>query len=139
VPVNLIDVITSLTLIMTEETERLKARDREDLTELATVKIRLTGVLEGDLARLNREQPGWADALEGDVREALSSSLIALGEASAANAAVLERQIDLSIELMAALAAEARRLSKKRAETYGSTGLLSPIDLATPISVNSQF
>jgi hypothetical protein len=137
-PANLIDVITSLTLIMTEETERLNARHRMDLAELAMVKIRLTGVLEGELARLNRTRPGWAEMLEPEMKESLTSGLIALGEASTANAAVLERQIDLSIELMGALAAEARRVSRSRAETYGATGLLSPVDPNAPISVNSE-
>ncbi len=138
-PANLIDIITSLALIMNEETERLNARDHGVLAELAAVKIRLTGVLEGELARLNRQQPGWPDMLDEHMREMMSSSLVALGEASASHASVLERQIDLSIEMMGAFAAEARRLVSKRAETYGSTGRLSPIDLAPPIAVNSEY
>lgn len=137
---NLVDIISSLTLIMSEETDRLNARERgRDLAELAAVKIRLTGLLEGELARLNRTQPGWADIMDEETKAALSNGLIALGEASAANAAVLERQIDLSVELMAAFEAEARRVSKSRAETYSANGILAPIDPATPISINSEY
>ena len=137
---NLVDIISSLTLIMNEETERLNARERGlDLAELAAVKIRLTGLLEGELARLNRTQPGWADTMDEAAKEALANGLVALGEASASNAAVLERQIDLSGELMAAFAAEARRISKSRAETYSASGLLAPIDPSSPISINSEY
>lgn len=137
---NLIDIMASLTLIMTEETERLGARERAlDLAELAAAKVRLVGVLETELARLNREQPGWAEALDEETRERLANTLIALGDASTVNAQVLERQIDLSIEMMGAVAAEAKRLSGNRAATYGARGDLSQMDLATPISINSEY
>ena len=139
-PSNAIDVMASLTLIMNEETDRLRARERGiDLAELAAAKVRLVGMLETELARLEREQPGWADAMEEDERERLSEALVALGEASTANAAILERQIGLSIEMMGAVANEARRLAGKRAYTYGASGDLSQTSLATPISVNSEY
>lgn len=137
---NLIDIMQSLTLIMTEETERLMTRDKaRDLAELAIAKVRLVGVLEGELARLNREQPDWTAELDDEGRDALASALIALGDASTANAAILERQIDLSIEMMGAVATEAQRLAGKRTATYRATGDLSQTDLATPISVNSEY
>ncbi|ARS28994.1 hypothetical protein [Sphingomonas sp. KC8] len=139
-PANAIDVMASLTLIMNEETDRLRARERGiDLAELAAAKVRLVGMLETELARLEREQPGWADAMEEEERERLADALVALGEASAANAAILERQIDLSIEMMGAVAGEAKRLAGKRASTYGASGDLSHTNLATPISVNSEY
>ncbi|RJF85707.1 flagellar biosynthesis protein FlgN [Sphingomonas cavernae] len=137
---NVIDVMASLTLIMNEETDRLRGHERAlDLAELATAKVRLVGVLETELARVNREQPGWTEALDDEERDALASALIALGDASTANAAILERQIDLSAEMMGAVAAEAKRLSGSRTSTYGARGDLSHMDLATPISVNSEY
>jgi len=137
---NLIDIISSLTLIMTEETERLGRRDRaQDLVELTSAKVRLTGLLEAEIARLNREQPGWAQAMDQEQRARLTAVVSALGVASAENAAVIERQLQLSNELMAVIAEEARRQFKKRADTYSDAGTLSPIDIAPPISVNSQY
>ncbi|AGH49038.1 MULTISPECIES: hypothetical protein [Sphingomonadales] len=134
-----IDVMASLTLIMNEETDRLRSREGgRDLAELASAKIRLVGVLESELARLDREKPGWARALDQDGRDQLAAALIALGEASTANAAILERQIDLSIEMMGAVTAEAKRLAGRRASTYGAAGNLAP-DFTAPISVNSEF
>lgn len=139
-PSNAIDVMASLTLIMNEETDRLRARERGiDLAELASAKVRLVGMLETELARLEREQPGWADAMDEEQRERLSDALVALGEASTANAAILERQIGLSIEMMGAVASEAKRLAGKRASTYGASGDLSQTNLATPIAVNSEY
>ncbi|WP_380874094.1 hypothetical protein ACFB49_45720 [Sphingomonas sp. DBB INV C78] len=137
---NAMDVMASLTLIMNEETERLGMRERgRDLAELAAAKVRLVGVLETELARLERERPDWAKAMDEEGREQLTATLLALGDASAANAAILERQIDLSIEMMGAVASEARRLANRRAATYSAAGGLTNADLAAPISVNSEY
>nr|WP_253201411.1 flagellar biosynthesis protein FlgN [Sphingomonas quercus] len=125
---------------MTEETDRLKMHDRaRDLVELTSAKVRLTGLLETEIARLNREQPGWSKAMEEDQRARLTAVVSALGTASTENAAVIERHLELSNELMKVIAKEARRQFKKRADTYSDVGTLSPIDLSPPISVNSQF
>ncbi len=137
---NLIDVISSLTLIMQEETVRLTARDRgRDLAELAAAKLRLVGVLETQLARIEREQTDWADTIEEAVRERLFAALLALGEASNANASVLERQIDLSVEMIGAIAGEAKRLAGRSTVTYGMRGDLALFDPAMPISINSEY
>ncbi|HWW65191.1 MAG TPA: flagellar biosynthesis protein FlgN [Sphingomonadaceae bacterium] len=137
---NLIDIISSLTLIMEEETARLTARDRgRDLAELAAAKLRLVGVLEAELARFEREQDGWADRLDQTTHDRLFKTLFALGEASTANAGVLERQIDLSVEMIGAIASEAKRLAGRSTTTYGARGCLSLFDPATPISINSEY
>jgi flagellar biosynthesis/type III secretory pathway chaperone len=137
---NLIDVISSLTLIMQEETERLTNRKGgRDLAELATVKVRLVGMLETALARLEREQEHWADTIEEAVHERLLETLLALGEASAANAAVLERQIDLSVEMIGAISTEARRIAGRSTTTYGARGDISSFEAAVPIAVNSEY
>ncbi len=137
---NLIDVISSLALIMQEETARLAARDRgRDLAELAAAKLRLVGVLETELARIHREETDWADTLDERSRERLFATLRALGEASTANAAVLERQIDLSVEMLGAIASEAKRIAGRSTITYGAQGNLALFDPAMPISVNSEY
>lgn len=137
---DIIDIMSSLTLIMNEEVARLQTRQHNnDLNELVTVKLRLTGLLEQEMARLNRSQPDWASALEEQERDRLSETLVELTKASAANASLLERQLELSSEMMEALATEARRLAGKRASTYCAEGGLSPLDLATPISINSHY
>lgn len=137
---DIIDVMTSLALIMREETEGLSSHEKPgDLAELASAKIRLVGVLETELTRLNREEPNWVDMLDEERRDALGRALIALGEASTANADILERQISLSLEMMEAVTNEAKRLSGNRAEIYGARGNISRIELATPISVNSEI
>jgi hypothetical protein len=137
---DIIDIISSLTLIMTEETARLQASHRDgELGELVTAKLRLTSLLEQEMARLNRRQPDWADMLDEERRNELSDSLIALSKAAVTNAALLQRQLELSSEMMDAFAREARRLAGRRASTYSAGGDLSPIDLATPISINSHY
>jgi len=137
---NLIDVIASLTLIMREETDQLTSRSKNSsLAELAAAKLRLVGVLETELARVEREEAAWIDTLDEVRREKLFATLFALGEASAANAAVLERQIDLSVELIGAIATEAKRLAGRSTTTYGARGDIAQFDPAAPISVNSRY
>lgn len=137
---NLIDVIASLTLIMREETDQLAAHAKTgSLTELAAAKLRLVGVLEAELARITREQANWVDTLDDARRDKLFATLFALGEASAANAAALERQIDLSVELIGAIATEAKRIAGRSTTTYGVRGDLASFDPAAPISINSHY
>lgn len=137
---DIIDLIVSLTMIMTEETARLQASHRDaQLSELVTVKLRLTGLLEQEMVTLNRRRPDWADQMDEEQRDRLSDALVGLSKAAAANAALLERQLELSSEMMEAFAREARRLSGKRASTYRAAGDLTPMDLATPISINSHY
>lgn len=136
----LIDAIASLTLIMREETDQLNAHSRNgSLAELAAAKLRLVGVLENEVARIEREEVGWADTIDDAQRERLFAALFALGEASAANSAVLERQIDLSVELIGAIATEAKRLAGRSTTTYGAHGDIALFDPAAPISVNSEY
>jgi flagellar biosynthesis/type III secretory pathway chaperone len=137
---NLIDVISSLALIMREETQRLSERTAgKDLAELAAAKLRLVGILETIVARIEREQPDWAEAMDAPTRERLFEMLFVLGEASAANAAILERQIDLSVEMIGAIAHEAKRLAGRSTTTYGAAGDISSFDPSMPIAVNSEY
>ncbi|MFD2577980.1 hypothetical protein ACFSTD_03740 [Novosphingobium colocasiae] len=72
-------------------------------------------------------------------REAFTTALGELRAASMVNAALLERHIELSAELMDAIAAEAKRATGSRAYAYGASGTLARADLTTPISLNGEF
>lgn len=137
---DVIAIMTSLSAVMREETGRLQANERAlDLAELAAAKARLVGALEERLARLGRQAPGWAAQMDEDTREAFAEALGELRAASMVNAALLERQIELSADLMSAISAEAKRLTGNRAYAYGATGALARTDLTTPISLNGEF
>lgn len=137
---DMIELMRSLTLLLTEETRQLRSHARNsELRELASVKYRLVGMLEQEVARLERVDPDWASHADEETRETWSRALATLTEASAANRAVLQRQLELTTEMIDALAQEARRTSGRRASTYRADGDLTPLDLAPPISVNSHF
>ena len=72
-------------------------------------------------------------------RSRLSATVAMLRDASAVNADVLERQIELSTELMAAIAQEAQRLMGTRKAAYGAHGGLLGMDLPAPISLNTRL
>lgn len=136
----LIDLIRSLTSIMEEETMRLRTRGRSpDLVELALAKAKLVTALDTATARLSRQNRDWLTALGPEERDELIDALRTMKDASAPNQAALERQIELSTEILAAVATEAKRLTGNRHAVYGAAGRLSQIELATPISINSQF
>ncbi|HUD31167.1 MAG TPA: flagellar biosynthesis protein FlgN [Novosphingobium sp.] len=135
-----IAIMASLSAVMREETGRLQAQERvPDLAELASAKARLVGSLEERLARLGRQDADWAAQMDTPTRERFAETLGELRAASMVNAALLERQIELSADIMSAISAEARRVSGNRASTYGASGSLARSDLATPISLNGEF
>lgn len=136
----IVDIVRSLTLIMEEETERLRGLDRGGvLAEMAAAKARLVGLLEARSAALARHNPNWLDEMEPEPRAELIAALAGLKAASGPNADMLERHIALSLDLIGAVAAEAKRLSGGRSAVYGRSGGLSKLDLAAPISVNSKL
>ena len=137
---DLADIVASLTAIVEEETGRLLAPGRHaDMREMADAKARLVSNLEAQNARLTRERPQWMAELGAAERARLAILVRALSEASILNARVLQRQIDLSTDMMAAVAAEAQRITGARGATYGAGGALSRSDQATPISLNARL
>lgn len=139
-PAELVDVIVSLTAIMEEETGRLLTPGgHRDLRALGDAKARLVAALEARLTRLTREQPDWMTALDAESRAGFAGLIQGLTEASTANAHLLQRHIELSTEMMAAVAAEAQRLTGARNATYGERGALFRSEQATPISLNARF
>jgi flagellar biosynthesis/type III secretory pathway chaperone len=135
-----IDILRSLIAIMEEETARLLAPGRHaDFAEMAAAKIKLVASLETKTAQHGRERADWLDTLDAETRDTLTSTIRHLGAAAQVNARVLERQIDLSTEMMSAVATEARRLSGTRGSIYGASGALCQTEIATPISVNASL
>jgi len=137
----LIDAMVSLTHIMEEESEQLaKAPYFPELPEIAAVKLRLTGRIEAEVARMKREAPDdWAERLEPEAREQLAEASRCLRDASSVNAQILKRQIELSTEMMGAIAAEAQRLTGTRNTVYGACGALAASEAPAPISINARL
>jgi thiamine biosynthesis lipoprotein ApbE len=126
--VQLIDAMISLTALMEEESEKIARKAYvPELGEIATAKLRLTGRIEADFARLKRESANWAEKLDEE------------SDASAVNQQILSRQIELSVEMMGAIAAEAQRLTGTRSTTYGACGGLGGMDAPAPISINARL
>lgn len=139
-PSAMIDLMVSLSAIMHEETALLQTRQRSPaLPELASAKVRLVAQLEESLARRNRLEPNWVETLDTEERSELDSCLDTLRIASSENAAILERHIELSQEMLSAIANEARRLAGNRTFTYGAAGDIARSELPTPISFNTQL
>ena len=137
---DLIDSTRSLITLMREETELLLSPGpTQALEEIAAAKTRLIGRLEARTVQLEREQPGWREKMAPEDRHLLTEVLAELCDVSAENGKALDRQIRLSVEMLDAIAAEAKRLSGTRSETYCALGGVSRIELATPISINTQL
>lgn len=137
---DLIDIVESLILIMQEENARLTSAARHrNASAMVDAKLRLVAALEVRAAQIARQEGDWLEALEPDVREALSKALSALCEISDTNRSVIARQIDLSTEMMGVVAAEAKRQSGARSATYGAKGAMTRVDMPAPISVNTSL
>lgn len=137
---DLIDLVGSLIAITREETDRCSAPGRHaDLREMADAKARLVAAMEARVAALTRERPDWMRELEPDLRDRLTACVSELQEAAIANARVLKRHIELTTEMMAAVAAEAQRLTGARNATYGVRGTLFRTDQPAPISLNTRL
>lgn len=136
----LLDSMVSLTALMEEESAQLaRSAFFPTLGEIAAAKTRLVGRIEAEVARLRRETPDWMDTLEPEARQALTDASEALRDASDINARILSRQIELSSDMLAAIANEAKRLTGRRNTTYGACGNMATMDLSAPISINARL
>ena len=136
----LTDVLESLLMLMEEETRHLQESPfGAGLPELAATKVRLVGQLEQMTAAYGRSTVDWNRSLDEAQRARLEALLARLEPISAANAAALERQIDLSVEMIGAITSEAKRLAGRATSTYGEQGNLSRFDPTMPIAVNSSY
>jgi flagellar biosynthesis/type III secretory pathway chaperone len=136
----LADVLHSLLTLMDEEIEHLQQNPfGAGLPELAATKVRLVGQLEQITAVYGRSTVDWNRSLDEEQRLRLEALLARLETTSAANAAALERQIDLSMEMIGAITTEAKRIAGRATSTYGAQGNLSRFDPTMPIAVNSSY
>lgn len=136
----LFDTIMSLTALMEEESDMLVTPGLHPaLGECSAAKVRLVAVLEAQTAQLDRERPGWMAALDAEARRQMVAAIAGLHDASVINAEVLGRQIALSSEMIAAVAAEVQRLTGTGSATYGAHGGLFQAVQATPISLNTKL
>lgn len=136
---SLIDLVASLADLMEQESVLLEAGGPADLGELAGAKLRLTARLERESATRARKDPAWQTALAPGPRKELATSVSRLHRAASVNHRLLERQIDLSRDLLDAIAGEAKRAGGTRFETYGARGGLLRSELPAPISVNANL
>lgn len=139
-PADLLDILESLKTMIDEETALLgQPGMRAEREEVARVKIRLTGQLEGRTVELDRATPGWREALAPDLHTALVAAAGGLVEAARRNAERIARQLDLSDELIMAIVGDARRRAGASSSAYGAGGELWRVDRAAPISVNTNL
>lgn len=136
----LLDTIVSLTALMEEESDKVVAPGlHRDLGECTAAKLRLVASLEAQTAQLDRERPGWMEALAPDARDRMLAAIAGLHDASVVNAEVLGRQIELSTEMIAAIAAEVQRMTGTTSATYRANGGMLRTAQATPISLNTRL
>jgi hypothetical protein len=127
----LIDTMIDLVRLMEEESEALAVSGPRAATEaMAQAKIRLAARMEAQCTQLHRLDPRWIEALEGDDRRSLAATV---------NSAILERQIDLSSEMLAAVGKELARVTGRQGATYSKRGKVRRARSSPPVSVNGKF
>lgn len=140
VAAELIDAMISLTSLMEDETSKLgRVGNLAELAEIAGSKVKLGAWIEVEVVRLRRESPDWMSGLDAGTHAALAEASRTLRDTSLVNAQVIERQIELSVDIMAAIAGEAQRLTGRRSSTYGASGDVSRTESSAPISINTRL
>lgn len=136
----LIDTMIDLIRLMEEESEALAISGPRAATEaLAQAKVRLASRMEAHCATLHRLNPDWMMALEGDDRLAFSETSEDLHRAATVNSAVLERQIELSTEMLSAVGKELERVTGRGGATYSWRGAVRRNRSRPAMSVNSRI
>ncbi len=133
----LLDIARSLAQIMDDETAQLAQTARlGDHAALGQAKQVLAGQLEAEFVKLDALGPDWPNRLSGDEQADLATTIGELIAVAEVNAAMLQRQLDLSSDLLAALTREARRASGHGGIVYAASGTLSTAEGAGPIALN---
>lgn len=136
----LIDTMIDLVRLMEEESEALAVSGPRAATEaMAQAKIRLAARMEAQCAQLHRLDPRWIEALEGDDRRSFAEVNEDMHLAATVNSAILERQIDLSSEMLAAVGQELARVTGRQGATYSKRGKVRRARSSPPVSVNGKF
>ncbi|MDY1009926.1 flagellar biosynthesis protein FlgN [Sphingomonas aerolata] len=134
------EALLSLDLILDEENDRLGTPGFDLLPpELVAAKMRMVGLIEAEQGRLLRDRA--ADRVRPDDADCERSAMLLAGvlDKLTLNATLLERRIALCDDLMAAITAEAKRLSGGRSMVYRASGTLSHADQPTPIALNNSL
>lgn len=136
----LCDTMIDLIRLMEEESEALAVSGPRAATDaLAQAKIRLAARMEAHCAALHRLNPRWIEALEGDDRRSFTELNEDLFRAATINSAILERQIDLSSEMLAAVGKELERVTGRGGATYSRRGAVKRARSRPPVSVNGKY
>ena len=136
----LIETIESIVAVMDEESAILSQHGPvPGIEELGAAKTRLAGRMELQVAQLFRAWPAWTSELVGEDRSRLSVAYDVLHRTSALNSAILERHIDLSTEMLAAVGKEIERQSGRGTTTYGRYGQVHSTATRAPLSVNTRY
>lgn len=137
---SLLDTMIDLIRLMEEESELLAlSGPRGNNEAIAQAKIRLANRMEAQCAALYRLDPGWMEALEGDDRRAFAETSEDLHRAATVNSAILERQIDLSAEMLSAVGRELERVTGRGGATYSRRGAVRRMKSSPPLSINGKF
>lgn len=137
---SLLDTMIDLIRLMEEESELLAlSGPRGNNEAIAQAKIRLVNRMEAQCAALYRLDRGWMEALEGDERNSFTETSGNLHRAATVNSAILERQIDLSAEMLSAVGRELERVTGRGGATYCGRGALKHRRSSPPVSINGKF
>lgn len=136
----ILDTIHALIGVMEEESETLALQGpTEAIGPLADAKARLVARLDTQVATLTRAHGNWQDALPPDARGVLIAAYEDLHNAGVVNSDILERQIALSSEMLAAVGLEIERLTGRGAKTYGRCGGVREDKGKAPLSINTKL
>ena len=106
------------------------------ITDIAETIRSLCSLMEEETQLLG--SVGASDELKCLAAE-FADALGQLREVAEINARTLARHIDLSRDLLDAVATDARRLAGSRQETYGAAGHISRVDEPVPVSINTRL
>ncbi|WP_145206480.1 flagellar protein FlgN [Sphingobium sp. B2] len=137
---DLFGLVHSLIQVMEEESETLALMGRcPGLSDLAEAKGQLVNRLESSLAALNRRYADWPHDMGDEKRAEMDRILHDLRNAAKVNADILQRQIDLSGDMLSAVGQEMQRLTGRRSESYCPAGRVSLREGNAPLSINYRL
>lgn len=135
-----VELMEELASLADEETATLAAAGGlERLGPIAAAKQRQLEALEVRLAEKQRAHPGWAAELDSEAFQRLQQASAVLQEASERNRAALSRQLQLTDDLVGAVARELQRRTGGRNRTYAEAGRLREQTQPAPVSINTNL
>lgn len=136
----LIDTMLALIRVMEEESELLAVSGPTgEIGVRAQAKVRLAARMDQLCAALHRDNPEWMSTLTGEDREEFAEASEELHRIAAINSEILERQIDLSTEMLQAVGKELERLTGRRGTVYSRLGDIRRMQSSMPLSINQRY